>query len=478
MSTLALRLHTPRMASVTWLIGATLACCHDSAHAVDDGYFDPTWAGGGHVTFPGDLDNPSATTLVEQIALESNGNLLLGGIAIGSVNYWWVGELLPGGTLVQTFGASNGSGAVTSCHLSAALCASSNEFSAFAVESDGRIVVLGSKYLVRTTLQAHALDIAGVAGGLGYVPVSTQINNVQGKLTSGAALARAPSGKWLVAGGGYYSQAASSNIDFVAIRVNADFSLDQNFNSVTDANNVTFAGGALVAFDIGGSNPDAAVAIVVQSDGRIVLAGTATTGNSSLALTRLSSTGALDLTFGGSGTGKITGPAYYPHSALADRAGRMLFALGTPLAVARVKADGTPDNSFGTQGLSTRSTASCVAQGSAEGVAVDSAGRILVAGYCDILNNGTPVTVFLVERLHGDDGSLDTSFGVNGISFGAFDTLNESSYGVAVAFDASGHPIIGGRSDSKAGVARLTYDLAFTNDFEFEPRGRIGPTGE
>jgi hypothetical protein len=55
---------------------------------------------------------------------------------------------------------------------------------------------------------------------------------------------------------------------------------------VTDANNVTFAGGALVAFDIGGSNPDAAEAVVVQSDGRIVLAGTANTGNSNLALTR------------------------------------------------------------------------------------------------------------------------------------------------------------------------------------------------
>jgi hypothetical protein len=150
----------------------------------------------------------------------------------------------------------------------------------FALQSDGRIVVLGPQYLVRTTPQAHALDIAGVAGGLGYVPVATQINNVQGKLKYGTALAQAASGKWLVAGGGYYSQAASSNIDFVAVRVNADFSLDQNFNSVVDANNVTFAGGALVAFDIGGSSPDAAEAVVIQSDGRIVLAGTATTGSS------------------------------------------------------------------------------------------------------------------------------------------------------------------------------------------------------
>jgi hypothetical protein len=45
---------------------------------------------------------------VEQITLESNGNLLLGGDASGSVNYWWIGELLPGGAPVQTFGASNG----------------------------------------------------------------------------------------------------------------------------------------------------------------------------------------------------------------------------------------------------------------------------------------------------------------------------------------------------------------------------------
>jgi len=332
--------------------------------------------------------------------------------------------------------------------------------------------------LVRTTPQAHALDIAGVAGGLGYVPVATQINDVQGKLKYGTALAQAASGKWLVAGGGYYSQAASSNIDFATIRVNADFSLDQNFNSVTDANDVTFAGGALVAFDIGGANPDAAEAVVIQSDGRIVLAGTADTGNSNLALTRLSSTGALDLTFGGSGTGKITGPAYYPNSALADRAGRMLFALGDLMAVARVKADGTPDASFGTQGLSTQLTGSCATQGSAFGVALDSAGRILVAGFCNVINNGAEVPVFLVERLHGDDGSLDTSFGSNGFSLGAFNTLSEASYGLAVAFDASGHPIIGGRSGLKAGVARLTYDLAFTNDFEFEPRGRIGPIGE
>ena len=129
MSALALRLHTPRMASATWLIGATLACCHDPAHATNDGYFDPTWAGGGHITFPGDLDNPSSLTLVEQITLESNGNLLLGGDASGSVNYWWIGELLPGGAPVQTFGASNGGGTVTSCHLSATLCASSNPIS-------------------------------------------------------------------------------------------------------------------------------------------------------------------------------------------------------------------------------------------------------------------------------------------------------------------------------------------------------------
>jgi len=470
MSALASERVISRSNPFMWLLIGTVAC-GPPAFATD-GYFDPTWAGGGHITFAADFHNPSYGTWARQIVVKSNGNLLLGGVVNAPGNqYWWIGELKPDGTPVLTFGESNGTGLVTGCHLSANLC--TNGFSAFGLESDGRIAVLGATQLVRTTADAHALDVAGVAGGLGYVPMPTQINNIQGRLTAGRALARASSGngKWLVGGEGYYSPATSSNLDYAVVRFNADLSLDPTFNAVTDGNNITFAGGALVAFDLGTDNYDNATATLVQTDDRIVLAGSATTSVSyGLALTRLSTNGALDLSFGGSGTGKILGPARSPTSVITDRAGRMLITLGDLMTVTRVHGDGTPDLSFATEGVSTETPGSCTQPARAEAVALDSAGRILIVGECAIDDT---VVAFLVERLFGDDGSLDTTFGIDGFGYGAYNAANVQNVAFAVAFDAGGRPIVGGASNSKVGIARLTYDLVFTNNFEIVPPGRL-----
>ena len=50
----------------------------------------------------------------------------------------------------------------------------------------------------------------------------------------------------------------------------------------------------------------------------------------------------------------------------------------------------------------------------------------------------------------------------------------------AVTFDAGGHLLVGGTSKApgtayKAGVARLTYDLIRTDNFESTPRGCLPP---
>jgi hypothetical protein len=157
-----------------------------------------------------------------------------------------------------------------------------------------------------------------------------------------AGLAPAASGKWLLGGEGYYSAAASENADFAVARFNADLSLDQTFHAVTDSNNVTFAGGALVAFDRGYNNYDSANAVVSRPDGGIVLVGRSDIVVADVALARLTSNGVLDMTFGGGGTGKATGPTKY--FAVADRADHMRWA--THLAVAGYKADGTPTPRF------------------------------------------------------------------------------------------------------------------------------------
>lgn len=319
--------------------------------------------------------------------------------------------------------------------------------------------------------------------------LTIQIDSVQGKMTSGYAFAPASSGKWIVAGFGAYSAAANSNEDFAAVRLNANLSLDTGFNATTDSNNVTFAGGQIVPFDIGGSGntTDVARTAIVQGDGRILLAGYAQSASSdyATALVRLHPSGSLDPTFGGGGTGKIVlnnvnGASLLPRSIKTDRAGRLLVASHPDTAygivVARLSADGVPDSGFGTGGVSAALLGTCTSV-YAVALAVDSAGRILAAGPC----GGSGGTVFLVVRLRGDHGTLDTSFGIGGYSYGAFDATSTFDVANDIVFDGAGQPIVVGYSYpspgsiTRAGVARLTYDLIYTNNFETSPRGCLPP---
>jgi uncharacterized delta-60 repeat protein len=447
-----------------------------------DGYFDSTWAGGGRIVFAGDVHNPNRETQVLQVVPQSNGNLLLGGdVDPGGFDYWWLGELLSDGTHAPAFGEGNG--LTTSCHLSVGLC-SGNGLSAFALLSDGRIQVTDDKTLTRTSAEAKALDTAGVFGGTGSVNLAVPIDNVQGSMTYGYAIARTSSGGWIVAGEGFYSTATSGNSDFAAIRLNANLSLDASFN-----NTGGFSGGQLVAFDGGGGNTDAARVAIVQSDGRIVLAGYASPGGEA-AFARLNANGTLDSTFGGGGTGTmilsgLDGRAFTPHSVKVGPAGRLLVAtrlangvveLVPHLFVVRLTPDGIPDSGLGTSGtFEVPVPSTCTGGAAVNAVAVDSAGRILMSGFCDVTGSGK---VFLVARLNGQDGSLDTNFGIDGFSYGTFDALSTSDEASDIVIDGSGHPIVVGVSQPtgatrKAGVARLTYDLIFTSDFEATPRGYL-----
>jgi uncharacterized delta-60 repeat protein len=310
-------------------------------------------------------------------------------------------------------------------------------------------------------------------------------------------MARTGGGQLLLAGYGLYS-ASSATSDFAVVRLNADMSLDTSFNNTTDGHGIHFAGGRTI--DFFGANDDAK-GILVQSDGRILLVGSATAGGSAVpAVARLNADGTLDTTFG-SGTGKTvlawSGGALDATSAFSfrnggiklDRAGRILIAVRAKIhsgnndywgmAATRLLADGSVDSSFGSGQISFRPFADfCTGtQGaSAYALALDSAGRILLAGECAVSDT---LTNFIVARIFGDTGGLDTSFGISGRSYGVFVDTDTDDSVFDVAFDKGGKPIIAGRSYKfgnsfdKAGVGRLTYDLIFTNDLESVPRGRL-----
>jgi uncharacterized delta-60 repeat protein len=122
--------------------------------------------------------------------------------------------------------------------------------------------------------------------------------NSTGKVTTpissgddvGFALALQGDGKILVAG---YAQPTGSNEDFALVRYNGNGSLDTSFNGT---------GKVVTAFSIGG---DGGRSVAVRSDGKIIVAGYAYVGsNYDFALARYNSDGSLDASF--NGTGKLT----------------------------------------------------------------------------------------------------------------------------------------------------------------------------
>ncbi|HEV8464975.1 MAG TPA: delta-60 repeat domain-containing protein [Pseudolabrys sp.] len=444
--------------------------------AASDGYYDPIWPagiGGGYFAFNGDYAHPAEDTYASMLTVDASGNAILGGTINGT---WWLGELFANGSFVPTFGLADGSGRTNGCSMSG-LCNSSYPFSAAAL-GDGRYLILGGSTLTLTTSAAHDASVS--------VPVDhLMINDAQGYV-SGRGVVALPGGGAIVVGDGFYS-AISGVSGFGVARLTSTLMLDTSFNTVTDNQSVTFAGGAV--YPIGPGPVVRADAALVQPDGRIVIVGV--TGDiavgGAVGLIRLNPDGSLDATFGTGGklTVSLSGHPNemgYLLAPILDRAGRIVIGTSQPDAVhgssgmliVRVNANGSPDFFPPIQANAFPSTCDYIDQRGS--VAIDSAGRILVSGYCA---SGTK-DKFAVVRLRGDTGVVDASFGIGGLSYGWFDATSSEDWALATAFDHSGHPLVAGftspaSSGHKAGIARLSYDLIFTNDLEAAPRGCLPP---
>lgn len=217
---------------------------------------------------------------------------------------------------------------------------------------------------------------------------------------------------------------------------------------------------------------DYASGVALQADSRIIATGRASNGtDDDFALARYTANGGLDGTFGSGG--KITTPFGSSH----DRAygvavqadGRIVVAGDTDVgtfsadfAIARYTNAGVLDTSFDGDGKATTDFGGEVDRGYA--VAVQSDGKILVAG-----RSGAD---FGLAR-YNSDGSLDSSFDLDGRVTTSFGGSAAMAYSVALQSDGkiilAGYTIESG--DYKFAVAR--YTIAGTLDSTFDGDGKV-----
>lgn len=298
---------------------------------------------------------------------------------------------------------------------------------AAAIQADGRVLVAGYSTTTTTSddMSVARFDDTGVLDPT-FAGTGKAIVGHGNDADRALAVAVSPVDQKIVLAG--FVRTAGKD-DVAIVRLQANGTLDGGFAA---------GGKATVSLAPG---DDAATAVAVQSDGKVVAAGWALGTNRDVAVTRLTTGGALDTTF--AGTGKLVFPVGTGNDEAAAIAiqpdGRILVAGSAAdgsqadMLVARLTPGGTLDPTFGPDGKVR------IAFGTgnefATGLALQPDGRILVGGYARV---GTAWN-FAVARLTAS-GALDPTFDGDGLVTTA---IGSSSKAWAVGF-GDGHVLLAG----------------------------------
>ena len=224
---------------------------------------------------------------------------------------------------------------------------------------------------------------------------------VTSSVSSANSLVRQSDGK-LVTVGNYLS---GSYYDFGLVRYNSDGSLDTSFDG--DGKVST----ALSSYD------DKAEKVIQQTDGKLVAVGHSSSGTWSFAVARYNSNGTIDATFSGDGK-QVTaiGSSDAATAVIQQSDGKLLiggsaYGSSNDFALVRYNIDGTLDTAFGGDGKVTTTFAPMNSQIMSLFQQTD--GKLVAAGYRSTVSGSSYDFVLVRYNL---DGSLDTSFDGDGIS--------------------------------------------------------------
>ena len=466
-----------------------------------DGSLDETFAGDGR-----DVISVSETaSRANVVAMQPDGKILIGGSAreaTGTITDFAIIRLNADGTLDPTF---DGDGKITT-----KFAATTSAVIGIDVQDDGKIVAAGDSSLGGGS-ENIAVARYNVDGSLdeSFDGDGKVITDISRDIAAGVQIQ--PDGKIVV--GGQSIVAPSILFGMLAIRYNTDGSLDDTFNGsgivVTDLPGIhsvakavliqpdskvltigytgfnvdillarhdtngqhdgSFGtdGVALIEF---GNSSDMIFEMAEQPDGKIVAGGYSFDGirNQNVSVAKFNANGTIDVNFGtgGSVTKAVTFNGFpidsFANEVIVQPDGKILVSVGTYSAneyvTLRYNSDGTPDGSFGKDGVSTLSL-------STEGdIAYDMAllpdGKIIIVG-----QSGFEESQNWMLRL-SQDGTLDPGFGDNGKVLMA---VNGRHHNIrAVSLQPDGKIVVTGASQNDCLTARYhsdgMLDLSFGTD--------------
>lgn len=328
------------------------------------------------------------------------------------------------------------------------------------LQSDGKIVVVGRQYnglnddvLVQRYTTDGSLDTNFANNG------TLVYNSGDHEIAYDVALQN--DGKIILVG--YIREFGAGEKNILLIRLNTDGTYD-----------TTFGGDGIVTTNVS-EYGEYGYAIAIQGDGKIVIAGEVSIGGTDVQalIARYNSDGTIDNTFGSAGIttydgigwdiaygvtvqsdGKIvttgsTSEEAYPGVALTD------------LLLLRLNTDGTPDDTFGTNGVVTYNSI----YESGRAVRIQNDGKIIVAGtrwsYSSIEN-----AALLIR--YNSDGSMDTTFAENGVLIYKKEYGFPSIAGHSISLLDNGEIVMAGFVNTDGFVIRVTNDGIYDNTLSID----------
>jgi uncharacterized delta-60 repeat protein len=407
------------------------------------GAIDPTFDGDGIVSTAIGSRNEEA----KSIAIQSDGKIVVAGYYDNEIN--GIGLVLrynSNGTLDNTF-ATNGVDTT-------AIGTNANDFADIVLQTNGKIVVVGSNYNGTDydfALRRYETDgtIDGTLNPLGKVITSVLSDSWA------AATVLQPNGK-IIAGGTAWD---GSQNKFAVARYTSTGALDNTFGS-----------SGIVTTAVGTSD-DGIYSIAVQTDGKIVAAGYTKNGSNvyQFAVVRYDSTGALDNTFGTNGkvTKQVGSSGNWGYGVAIQTDGKILIVgdANSEIVVVRYTSNGTLDTTFDVDGIVSTPVTGTYAEGKA--IAVQTDGKIVVAGNTD---DGANADIAVVR--FNSNGSLDTTFNSTGKVSTSIGSGFDEGFGVAITSEQK--IVVGGDyyNGTNSDYAAVRYNSNGTLDTTFSGDGK------